>query len=72
MSREGEILNDEFEYNVGRRGQRCYMLLDSEMETLLWAPRFLRRRIIERVRAETSFDDEQQAATPAKDEESHG
>jgi hypothetical protein len=55
-AREGETLQDEF-YMTGTRTQRAFMLLEGELDALTWAPWWVRRRMVKRVKAQTKFKD---------------
>lgn len=58
MTREGEIVEGDYEIETGSRRYKVYLLTESELNLLVWAPwRWQRRRIINRVKAETTFDD---------------
>jgi hypothetical protein len=54
----GEVVQEDFTI-TGLRTQRAYMLLESELDALIytfWASG--RRRIIKRIKSQTSFDEE--------------
>ena len=55
--REGEILEDDFTL-TGFRSQRAFMLLEGELDLLVSAPWWVRRRIVKRVKAQTRFDED--------------
>ena len=48
---------EEVVYMVQRRRFRSYPVTEAELSSLLWMPWFARRRLIKRIRAETTFDE---------------
>ena len=55
--RTGEICEDRFTIG-GSRWHLAYMVLASELDWLVYAPWWTRRKIIKRIKAQTKFDND--------------
>jgi hypothetical protein len=58
MEHEGEIVEDEYQWETGTRRYKVYSLTDFELDMMTNGPWFTRRRIAKRIRAETVFEDD--------------
>ena len=54
---QGETVENEYKRDMARRTPHIFSLTESELETMVSAPWWVRRRVAKRIRSETVFED---------------